>query len=63
MVVKLNDEFNGGGTYFPKYKILSNPDGVGKCTLHPGQITHKHGARPITEGVRYVLVSFLRSCG
>lgn len=63
MVVKLNDEFNGGGTYFPKYKILSNPEEIGKCTLHPGQITHKHGARPITEGVRYVLVSFLRSCG
>jgi hypothetical protein len=25
---------------------------------HPGQITHKHGGRPVTEGTRYILVSF-----
>lgn len=30
-------------------------------TLHPGSITHKHGARPVTEGTRYVVVSFIRS--
>jgi len=59
-VVKLNDEFEGGGTWFPKYKILSNPERVGVATLHPGLVTHLHGARPIFSGTRYVCVSFMR---
>ena len=60
MVVKLNDEFEGGGTWFPKYKTLSNPKKVGTATLHPGMVTHLHGARPITAGKRYICVSFMR---
>ena len=60
MVVKLNDEFEGGGTWFPKYKILSNPKKVGTATLHPGMVTHLHGARPIYAGKRYICVSFMR---
>jgi GR25 family glycosyltransferase involved in LPS biosynthesis len=60
MVVKLNDEFEGGGTWFPKYNILSNPKRVGTATLHPGMITHLHGARPIHAGKRYICVSFMR---
>jgi GR25 family glycosyltransferase involved in LPS biosynthesis len=60
MVVKLNDEFEGGGTWFPKYKTLSNPKRVGTATLHPGMVTHLHGARPISAGKRYICVSFMR---
>lgn len=63
MVVKLNDEFDGGGTWFPKYKVLSNPEAVGTATLHPGMITHQHGARPITAGKRFIAVSFMRQGG
>jgi GR25 family glycosyltransferase involved in LPS biosynthesis len=60
-LVNLNPgEFEGGGTYFPKYKALSNPKQIGTMTLHPGNITHKHGARPVTSGTRYVIVSFLK---
>lgn len=59
MVVKLNDEFDGGGTWFPKYGLLANPEKVGTASLHPGQITHRHGARPIYSGRRYILVSFI----
>tara|TARA_Y100000385_G_scaffold287267_1_gene351174 strand:+ start:122 stop:1489 length:1368 start_codon:yes stop_codon:yes gene_type:complete len=51
--------FEGGGTYFPKYKCLVNPKEIGMATLHPGNITHKHGARPTTSGTRYVVVSFI----
>ena len=61
MVVKLNDEFSGGGTWFPQYQKLSNPKEVGTAVLHPGMITHRHGARPITLGKRYIAVSFIRS--
>ena len=60
LVVKLNDEFDGGGTYFPKYGLLSNPERVGTATIHPGQITHRHGARPIYSGRRYITVSFIK---
>ena len=52
-------DFTGGGTYFPKYKCLVNPTEIGMATLHPGNITHKHGARPTTSGTRYVVVSFI----
>jgi len=57
-VVALNDEFEGGGTYFDGQQLLSN-GGVGSFTLHPGNITHRHGARAVTAGVRYVLISFV----
>jgi hypothetical protein len=30
-------------------------------SLHPSNITHKHGARPVTEGTRYVIVSFCKN--
>lgn len=61
MVLKLNDEFVGGGTWFPQYQKLSNPTELGTAVLHPGMITHRHGARPITAGKRYITVSFIRS--
>mgnify|MGYP001374802117 CR=1 FL=1 len=60
MVVKLNDEFEGGGTWFPRYNTLSNPSKIGTASLHPGKVTHKHGARPISAGKRYIAVSFMR---
>lgn len=59
-LVTLNNDFEGGGTYFKKQKICVNPS-IGTVCLHPGNITHKHGARPITSGTRYVIVSFIRS--
>jgi|TARA_B110000879_G_scaffold195723_1_gene264690 collagen beta-1,O-galactosyltransferase len=60
MVVKLNDEFEGGGTWFPRYNTLSNPSKIGTASLHPGKVTHRHGARPISAGKRYIAVSFMR---
>jgi len=63
-LVNLNPgEFEGGGTYFPKYKCNVNPKEVGVATLHPGNITHKHGARAVTKGTRYVVVSFMKGAG
>ena len=55
-VVGLNDEYEGGGTWFPRQKVLINRD-VGRVTVHP-TITHRHGARSVTSGIRYVLISF-----
>ena len=61
-LVNLNPgEFEGGGTYFPRWETLINPKEIGTMTLHPSNITHKHGARPVTKGIRYVVVSFIKN--
>ena len=53
----LNENFDGGGTYFERQKFLLKNQ-TGHVSIHPGNITHRHGARPIENGVRYVLVTF-----
>jgi len=59
MVVTLNTEFEGGGTIFPKFKKLIKHDQPGYAAIHPGLIGYYHGARPVTQGRRYILASFL----
>jgi hypothetical protein len=56
-IVTLNNDFTGGGTYFERQKLLLKNE-TGYVSIHPGNITHRHGARPITSGTRYVLVTF-----
>ncbi len=51
-------DYQGGGTWFWHQKTLYRPP-QGSLSVHPGNITHKHGARAVTEGRRYVLVSFM----
>jgi glycosyltransferase involved in cell wall biosynthesis len=54
------DEYEGGGTYFKRQqKLVKNS--IGYATLHPGNITHKHGARATTKGTRYITVSFMKN--
>jgi len=54
------DEYEGGGTWFRRQrKLLKN--GIGYVSIHPGNITHKHGARAVTDGTRYIVVSFMRN--
>ncbi|OED35543.1 hypothetical protein AB833_30495 [Chromatiales bacterium (ex Bugula neritina AB1)] len=59
-LIQLSDlhEYEGGGTYFRRQrKVVKNS--IGYATLHPGHITHKHGGRAISKGLRYILVSFI----
>lgn len=56
--VGLNSDFEGGGTWFARQKVLGNPRN-GHCLLFPS-ITHPHGGRPTTAGKRYICVSFCR---
>ncbi|BDD04584.1 glycosyltransferase family 25 protein [Aureibacter tunicatorum] len=56
----LNNEFDGAGTVFPDYEkkiVLKEP---GEVLIHPGRISHRHGALPVKDGKRYIIVSFLR---
>ena len=61
-LVQLSDleEYEGGGTWFRRQKQLVK-NNIGYVTLHPGNITHKHGARAVTSGTRYIIVSFMRN--
>ena len=59
--VKLNDEFEGGGTYFPMYKINAQPKRIGNAFMHPGLVSHRHGGRPVYSGTRYIAVSFIKN--
>lgn len=54
------DEYEGGGTWFRRQKKLVK-NSIGYATLHPGNITHKHGARATTKGTRYIVVSFMNN--
>jgi GR25 family glycosyltransferase involved in LPS biosynthesis/glycosyltransferase involved in cell wall biosynthesis len=57
MVLALNDDYEGGGTYFWRQKELHKGK-TGYISIHPSVITHRHGARAVTKGKRFVLVSF-----
>ncbi|MFN0120551.1 MAG: hypothetical protein ACKV2V_08620 [Blastocatellia bacterium] len=51
-------EYEGGGTWFWRQKTLvRSPRGY--LTIHPGNISHRHGARPTTRGKRYIVVAFM----
>jgi len=53
----LNDGFSGGGTFL-EYLGASVRPRVGEALVHPGNL--KHGGAPVVQGVRYVLVGFLK---
>jgi len=56
-VVTLNEDFTGGGTFFSKQqKRLQGKKG--DISIHPGQLTHRHGGLPVLSGQRYIIVSF-----
>ena len=55
VIIYLNDDFEGGGTFFPIEKKLVNGR-VGDVLFYPGGVTHPHGGRKITSGIRYLLL-------
>jgi glycosyl transferase family 25 len=59
LILTLNTNFKGGGTYFPKFEKLLKPDYPGFMSVHPGMVGYLHGARPVIEGKRYIVASFL----
>lgn len=55
-ILALNDEYQGGGTYFTEIKKHISLE-TGDCLIFSGQNTHK-GVQ-ITSGNRYILTGFL----
>ena len=55
----LNNNFDGGGCNFIlQNRTIINKD-IGSFILHPGKLTHLHEGLPITNGKRYIFVSFV----
>lgn len=48
----LNDDFEGGETYFPRQDITVTPS-TGSVLIFPSIYTHPHEAKPITNGIKY----------
>ena len=57
-VLSLNDEYEGGGTWFERPNVVIDRE-PGWCTIHPSQLTHYHAGKKITKGKRYILVTFI----
>ena len=55
-LVKLNDGYTGGDTYFHRQGYSNKDVPVGDIILWPGQVTHGHEGRPVTSGTKYNLV-------
>jgi hypothetical protein len=55
-VISLNDDFHGGGTYFPLNGEIVKPEIGYGCLFRADTIKSYHEAYPISSGVRYVLV-------
>lgn len=55
-LVKLNDGYTGGDTYFRRQNFSNINTEVGKMILWPGQVTHGHEGRTVHTGTKYNLV-------
>jgi hypothetical protein len=56
-IVYLNDNYNGGNTYYPNFDISITPK-AGTLAIHPGDPEHLHGVTKIEDGMRYTIASF-----
>ncbi len=56
MFVSLNDDFEGGGTSFPRWDYQTGILPAGTALLFPGGISHEHEGKEITKGLRYLLI-------
>lgn len=55
-MVKLNDGYTGGETYFYRQNLSNINTSVGKMILWPGQVTHGHEGKTVHTGTKYNLV-------
>jgi prolyl 4-hydroxylase len=56
-IIYLNDNYNGGHTYYPNHNFDIKPE-AGKLAVHPGNPEHLHGVTKVSDEIRYTLASF-----
>ncbi|KAG8445320.1 hypothetical protein GDO86_010202 [Hymenochirus boettgeri] len=52
-------DFQGGGCKFSRYNCSIESPRKGWSFMHPGRLTHLHEGLPVTNGTRYIAVSFI----
>jgi len=57
VIIYLNDDYEGGQTYYPKFNHYITPK-AGMLAVHPGDEIHEHGVTAIKKTIRYTLSSF-----
>lgn len=56
LVCYLNEEYEGGGTHFPRWGYHTGRLPTGSAILYPGGLSHVHEAQAISAGRRYLLL-------
>lgn len=69
MIIYLNHDFEGGGTYFPKWNFTVAKPPIGSAVVrfrsvfclfipqvYPGGVSHEHEGLHITKGRRYLML-------
>jgi prolyl 4-hydroxylase len=54
----LNDDFEGGETYFDRQNIKVRPE-AGSAIVFPSHFTHPHQALPVSQGRKYAFTTWL----
>lgn len=52
-------DYEGGGCRFIRYDCAVKDTKVGHMLMHPGRLTHFHEGLYVTNGTRYIMVSFI----
>jgi len=52
-------DYEGGGTRFLRYNCSILKSRLGWLLMHPGRLTHHHEGLVVTNGTRYIMVSFV----
>jgi hypothetical protein len=55
----LNNDYSGGEIEFPNFKVKIKPES-GMLILFPSSYPYAHIAHPVTDGVKYCLVTWIR---
>jgi len=56
LVCNLNEEYEGGGTYFPRWNFSTGKPPAGGAIIYPGGVSHQHQGLKITAGKRYLFL-------
>lgn len=52
-------DYEGGGCRFVRYNCNVTESRLGWALIHPGRLTHYHEGLPVTNGTRYIMVTFV----
>jgi len=52
-------DYEGGGCRFLRYNCSVTDTKKGWMLMHPGRLTHYHEGLLVTNGTRYIMISFI----